>query len=165
MVSVHVSAVTTAPPEAVLAAARDFSDERAKVWRNVRAGEIDVHDSGPAFAEVTERLAPARSFWERGRYDWSEAGCVRQTVVSSNVLEPGSTWELRATPHDGGGSDVEMSLQRVFLPTVRGRVGGALNHLGGHRGWASYLRKSLKAIEKEQERSGSSAAQAGGRRA
>ena len=38
---------------------------------------------------------PAWFAWERSRYDWSEADRIRQTVIDSNVLEPGSTWELR----------------------------------------------------------------------
>ena len=31
-------------------------------------------------------------------HDWSEADRIRQTVIDSNVLEPGSTWELRVRP-------------------------------------------------------------------
>jgi hypothetical protein len=149
MVSVSVRTASSAPAEVILAAAHDFSERRPSVWPNVKAGRIEVHESGSASADVTERLAIAPSFWERSRYDWSEPGLVKQTVIESNVVEPGSTWELRAMPHDGGGSDVEMHLSRTFLPTARGRIGSALNHLGGRRGWSSYLRRALKAIEKQ----------------
>ncbi|HEX8855943.1 MAG TPA: hypothetical protein VF752_10100, partial [Thermoleophilaceae bacterium] len=135
MFTVKVSAVSSAAPERVLGAARDFSERRPKVWRNVKAGHVEVHESGPDFADVTERLSIARSFWERGRYEWSQPDSVKQTVTDSNVLEPGSTWELRAAARDGGGSDVEMVLQRNFRSGLRGSVGNLMNHLGGKRGW------------------------------
>ena len=36
-----------------------------------------------------------------------------QTVIDSNVLEPGSAWQLRVAPH-GAGSKVEMIVARRF---------------------------------------------------
>ena len=44
-------------------------------------------------------------------------------VVESNIFKPGSTWQLRATPRDGGGSRVEII---------------ALRNLTGWRGWSLY---------------------------
>jgi hypothetical protein len=38
---------------------------------------------------------------------WSEPGKVNQSVLDSNVLEQGSTGELRVAARDGGGSAVE----------------------------------------------------------
>ena len=148
MLRVTVTTVSDAAPDRVLRAARDFSERRSEVWRNVKAGEVEVHDSGESFAEVTERL-PMGGFWERSRYEWSQPGLVKQTVIDSNVLAPGSTWELRAVAREGGGSDVEMMLNRVFRSSARGSIGSALNHLGGRRGWVGYLRRALKAIEQQ----------------
>jgi hypothetical protein len=46
-------------------------------------------------AEVTERFAVFGRFWARSRHEWPHPGRVEQTVMDSNVLGPGSTWELR----------------------------------------------------------------------
>jgi hypothetical protein len=72
---------------------------------------------------------------------------IRQTVIDSNVLEPGCTWEPRVRPREGGGSEVEMTLARRFRRSPAGRVGYVFNHLGGRRGWGWYLRQALKAVE------------------
>lgn len=152
MLEINVSAVTSASPEQVLGAASDFSEQRPKIWPNVKAKYLEVHDSGAEFAEVTEGIFVAGLFWERSRYEWSQPGSVKQTVIDSNVVEPGSTWELRAVPRDGG-SDVEMLLSRNFRSGPKGRIGSAVNHLSGKRGWGSYLRRVLGAIEKQPTQS------------
>jgi hypothetical protein len=36
--------------------------------------------------------------WERTRYDWSRPGIVEQTVLDSNVVEPGSIWSSGSRP-------------------------------------------------------------------
>jgi hypothetical protein len=148
---VSVSAASSASPEQVLRAVHDFSEQRSKVWANVKAGHLDVHDSGADFAEVTEHLALFGHFWERSRYEWPDPGSVKQTVLDSNDLAPGSTWELRAVAGGRGGSQVEMLLSRSFRSGPSGRIASALNHLGGKRGWGSYLRRVLAAIEKQSE--------------
>lgn len=148
MLDIRVSAVTSASPDDVLRAARDFSEERPRIWRNCKLPFLRVHDQGDDFAEVTEGLRIGGVFWERSRYEWSQPCSVRQVVLESNVLAPGSTWELDAEPRDGGGSTVEMRLRRDFHSSPKGRVGFTLNHLGGRRGWGAYLRRALAEIEK-----------------
>jgi hypothetical protein len=148
---VSVSAASSASPEQVLRAARDFSEQRSKVWANVKSGHLDVHESGADFAEVTERLAVFGRFWERSRYEWPHPGSVKQTVLDSNVLEPASTRELRAVSGDRGGSQVEMVLARSFRRGASGRIASALNHLGGKRAWGSYLRRALATIENQSD--------------
>jgi hypothetical protein len=143
---IAVSAHTSASPEQVLAAARDFSERRPKRWPNVKAKFFVVHDEGEEFADVTEGIWITGLFWERSRYDWSEPGAVTATVTDSNVIQPGSTFGLRAAPSEGG-SDVEMTLHRTFRKGPKGRIGGAINHLSGNRGWRSYLRRVLANVE------------------
>jgi hypothetical protein len=130
----------------VLAAARDFSERRPELWPNVRARHFEVHDEGEDFADVTEGIWITGLFWERSRYDWTEPGEVRATVTDSNAIQPGSTFGLRALP-SGGGSDVEMTLFRTFRKGPKGRIGSAINHLSGNRGWRSYLRRVLANVE------------------
>ncbi len=54
MLTITVAAESSASPERVLEAGRDFSPRRADVWSNVRANHLEVHDSGENFADVTE---------------------------------------------------------------------------------------------------------------
>jgi hypothetical protein len=152
MVSVHVTVGWSLPPEKVLEAARDFSDRRAEVWPMVQSKYLQVHQTGDAFADVTEGTFVVGRFWERSRYDWSEPGVVKATVVDSNVFKPGSTWQLRARRRNGG-STVEMTLNRDFQSGFRGRVASAVNHGFGDRwrrfGWARMLHQVLRKIEKQ----------------
>lgn|SRR6266542_3534157 len=136
-------------PRAVLDAARDFSERRAVVWPNVKLRYLEVHARGENFAEVTEGTWIVGLFWERSRYEWSQPGAVTQTVIDSNVFEPGSTWEIRAMPR-ADGSSVELLLQRGFRRGPKGRLGSALNHTIGKWGlWSSYPRHALREIEKQ----------------
>ena len=146
----EVSAETSASPEQVIEiAGKDFSARRAEIWPNVRTTNLVVHDGGADHAEVTEGgTGPARFIWERCRYEWSRPGTVTSTVIDSNALLPGTTFELRAAPRDGG-STVEMILDRKFRPAGWGRVGYALNRVFGRRGFAFMLRQALKSVEKQ----------------
>ena len=79
----------------------------------VQSKYLQVHESGETFAEVTEGTFVVGRFWERSRYDWSEPSVVKATVMESNALRPGSTFELHATPRNGG-STVELRFKRDF---------------------------------------------------
>jgi hypothetical protein len=92
---------STASPEQVVEAVKDFSERRAEVWPIIDSYE--VHEVTTDFADVTEGTdALGQNFWARERYEWPEPGLVRTTTTDSNVFEPGSSWQLRATPRDGG---------------------------------------------------------------
>lgn len=78
MLTIKVTAETSAPPERVLGAATDFSEQRAEVWSNVKAKRIEVHESGQGFADVTEGTWVVGLFWERCRYEWSQPDRSRQ---------------------------------------------------------------------------------------
>lgn len=89
------------------------------MWPDVHAEYLEVHEMGDTYAEVTEGNPwPIGHVWERLRYDWSDPRALRGTVVDSNLFRPGSTWELWATPENGGS-----------LVEIR-----AVRHLRG-RGW------------------------------
>ena len=138
-------AETSASPSEVLAGATDFSERRAQIYPNVKAGHFEVHSSDERSADATERLWPF-GMWERSRYDWSQPGTLTGTVIESNVVVPGSTWTLTATPTEGG-SRVETVFRRDFLSTARGRVGWVLNRLGSSFA-GSDLKKMLREIER-----------------
>jgi hypothetical protein len=139
-----VSATTSASPEEVLAAARDFSKRRIEIWPNVSARGYEVHEIGDGFAEVTEKALQG-FVWERSRYEWTDKGPVRQTVIDSNALQPGSTWEVMATPA-GGGSEVEARFRREFKGTPKGLFGTLVNRFGQSL-YGSDLKRMLKTLE------------------
>lgn len=146
MLQITTSVTTALTPEQVIAMAADFSEGREKLWPNAKNKYLRVHEEGAEFAEVTEGLRMIGVFWERSRYDWSERGTIRRTIIDSNVITPRSTWELTATSQ-GEGSEVVMRLDREFRPTIKGGVGWTLNHLAGTRMWRSYLRRALAEAE------------------
>ena len=148
LLTIRVAAETSSPPDRVLDAARDFSERRADVWPNVKVKHLEVHECGETFAEVTEGTWVVGIFWERSHYDWSQPGLVKATVTDSSVFEPGSTWELRATPRDGG-SQVEIVLRRGFRRGPKGRIASAVHHTVGKWVWGSFLRRALAAVEKQ----------------
>ena len=132
----------------MLAGVCDFSERRARIWPNVKEGHFVVHASGPTFAEVTEELWPT-GIWERCRYDWSTPGRVHATVLDANALVPGSTWELTASPADGG-TRVEAVFRRDFTRTGRGRFTSFVNRRFGHWLAGSDLKRALAEIEKSR---------------
>ena len=146
--TIKVAAATTLAPERVLEAAHDFSKRRADVWANVRSAHLAVHDRGEYFAEVTEGTWVVGLFWERNRYEWSHPGSVKATVVDSNIFQPGSTWEIRATGREGG-SDVELVLHRGFRRGPKGAIAGAVHHTIGTWVWSLFLRRALAAVENQ----------------
>ena len=109
---IAVSAYTSASPEQVLAAARDFSERRPKLWPNVKAKHFVVHDEGEEFADVTEGIWITGLFWERSRYDWSEPGAVTATVTDSNVRVAGRGWSRSELPR----SRLRRSRERLHQP-------------------------------------------------
>jgi hypothetical protein len=148
--SVHVVAQTSVAAERVLEAARDFSERRAELWPDVHVEHLQVHEAGETFAEVTEGNPwPIGYVWERLRYDWSEPGSVKGVVTDSNIFKPGSTWEIRARPADGG-SLVEV-IARRHLKGFRGRLLAPVFPLGlAKRTVADHLRHFLTKVEEQQ---------------
>jgi hypothetical protein len=103
MPSVRVSVQSELSPDTIMTAARDFTERRAEMWPDVHVEYLEVHEIGDSHAEVTEGNPwPIGYVWERLHYDWSDPHALRGRVVDSNLFRPGSTWELWATPHDGG---------------------------------------------------------------
>jgi hypothetical protein len=139
---------TTVPAARVLEAAHDFSDRRAEVFPAVSTKRLEVHELKDTSADVTEgtRAGPIVN-WERCDYNWSEPGVVTATVIDSNVYAfPGSSWEIKAAPSDGG-SQVEMLWVREFKRSPRGRIFGTLFGLIGNRLFQKYGRDVVKNLE------------------
>ncbi|TMD88904.1 MAG: hypothetical protein E6I78_00105, partial [Chloroflexi bacterium] len=93
MPTIRFQVFTDLPPDRVLQALIDFSDQRPIVWPKIDRSHFRVHGEGPNWAEVTEGNALA---WERNRYEWNAgAGEVTVTAVESDTWAPGSQWRYR----------------------------------------------------------------------
>lgn len=147
MLNIKLAAESSAPAADVLASAREFSRRRTDVWANVSAKGFAVHASGETFAEVTE-AALRGVIWERSRYEWSRPDSVRQTVLDSNALMPGSSWEITATPN-GGGCHIDVVFLREFKDTPKERLAKWVNRLAGRRLYGWDLRRALAVIESQ----------------
>lgn len=150
MPQVRVVDETPVAPERVMDAARDFSERRAELWPDVHVEHLEIHEEGETFAEVTEGNPwPIGYVWERLRYDWSDPDVLRGTVTDSNIFKPGSTWELRAVPSNGG-SRVEVSAVR-HLRGFKGRLLAPVFPLGlAKRTVADHLRHFLSKLEEQE---------------
>lgn len=83
---------------------------------------------------------------ERLRYDWSEHGSLRATVIDSNISRPGSTWEIHASARVDGSTVEVIAVRRLrgargwmlwpFFPTGLAR-----------REVAAYVRQFLASVE------------------
>lgn len=152
MPKVHVIDETPIASERVLEAARDFSERRAELWPDVHVEHLQVHDRGENFAVVTEGNPwPIGYVWERLRYDWSEAGVVKGTVIDSNIFKPGSTWEIRATTTNGR-TRVDVIGVR-YLRGLKGRLLAPTFPLGlAKQSVAAHVRHFLTKVEEAEAR-------------
>ena len=144
MATVRIVVESGLQPDRVLAAARDFSARRSEIFGAVQPRYFLVHATGEHSADVTEgtRAGPMYN-WERCVYDWSRPDTVVADVRDSNIYNPeGSWWELKATPN-AGGSRVEMTWERNFKRTAKGRFLNIVFKRAGHRLFANYAREIL----------------------
>lgn len=128
----------------LLAAAVDFTDRRTALWPTIPPEVYRVHDLGERSAEVTEGSRFLGTIWARERYDWSEPGVVRATIVDSNVFRPGGTWELRASEADGRTRITVRSRRQAR--GIRGRALGALLAVAGRPVLAANFRQTLDVL-------------------
>ena len=153
MSTIRVVVQTSVAPAHVLAAARDFSDRRAEVFPAVSVDRLVVHQLGDASADATEATAigPFGANWERCHYDWSRPDSVKAPVTDSNVYTvPGSSWEIKALPSDGG-SRVEMIWERKFRRNLRGILFGTAFRAFGKPIFNKYAREIVANIESLNE--------------
>ena len=147
--TIHVTIESCLSADRVLAAGVDFSERREEAFPAVSMKHMEVHELGATSADVTEgTFAGIGVNWERCRYDWSQPNSVMAKVIDSNVYAPrNSSWELRATPSDGG-STVEMIWIREFATNARGRIFGTLFRLLGKPIFSHGAKEILKNLEK-----------------
>jgi hypothetical protein len=139
---IHYEANGPVPPERFIAALTDFSERRPALWPGLDEKFFKLHDLGDTWAEVTEGTDLLGGVWARERYDWSQPGLVRLTLLESADFRPGTVTEYRVTAAPGGGCHVAVDFQRIAR-SLRGRVVGVLVQLGGARRFRGELRTAL----------------------
>jgi hypothetical protein len=140
---VIVTSVTTSlSPAEVLRILTDFGPGRAEAFPGVDDSNLTVHAQGDTWADVTEGN---RLGWERERYDWdADTGSISAVTKDSNLWGPGSRWDYKLLPQDGGGTKVVIRLER-HAKGVLGHLVGALMPLAGKKFVAGGFAQALKA--------------------
>jgi len=152
--TIHVIVESLLSPERVLAAGHDFSDRRPEIFPAVSTKYLEIHELDQTSADVTEGTRAGIGVnWERCRYDWSQPSSVKATVTDSNVYQPDSSWELRATPA-ARGSQVEMIWVRNFKRDARGKIFETLFRLVGKPIFTHDAKRILRNLEGLENRTG-----------
>ncbi len=110
---IHYEADGPVPPARFIAALTDFSDRRPDVWPGLDATFFKVHQLGDTWAEVTEGADVLGGVWARERYDWSQPGLVRLSLIDSADFKPGTVTEYRVTAGPSGGCHVAVDFRRI----------------------------------------------------
>jgi Polyketide cyclase / dehydrase and lipid transport len=139
---------TTAPPERVLAALTDFSDDRPKYWPTLDRRYYKVKSASASSAVVEEGSSMFGGFFGEEHYDWSTPGVVRATVAQSNIAEDGGIWEFRVSPGAGGGSHVSVLFDRK-MKGLKGNLLSIFLSTAASKAFKANLMKTLKILESE----------------
>jgi HD-GYP domain-containing protein (c-di-GMP phosphodiesterase class II) len=145
--------------DAALTAIADFVDLKSPYFLGHSAAVSQLvaeagHGLGLPDDEV-RTLRRAGLVHDFGRLGVSNAILDKRGPLGAGEWErvaPGSTFELRVAPHEGGGSEVEMTTVRGFKRSLAGCIASALNQLGGKALFGSMLRSALKAVERASAR-------------
>ncbi len=140
---------TVASPAQVLDAFTDFSERRLEVWsKSLDPAKYELRELGDTWAVAREGSAGTK-IWVLLRYDWSEPGHVRWTLVDSDHCDTG-TGDIRISPRPGGSRvDVEIDhgaprgvrgkaillVQRAIGPTLFPRLWRSALDQHASRGW------------------------------
>jgi hypothetical protein len=143
MATIHLQDTTTATPEQFLAALTDFGPGRSKLFGATSDEFLEVHELGPAFADVTEGT---KSAWERLRYDWSDPHRVVMKAIDSNLWGGASGHTYTITRNSRGTADVEAVVVREGK-NAKGRLTGILLETVGKGVLAKALGNTVKAVE------------------
>ena len=143
MPTIHFKETTTSTPEQFVAGLTDFGPGRQKLFPNSADDQLEVHDQGPDYADVTEG---GKGTWERLHYDWSDPRRVVLTTTDSNVWGGDSGHTYTLTPQSDGTTDVDVVVVRDGK-NLKGRALGIVVGTVGKRVLRNALATTVKAIE------------------
>ena len=143
MATIHFNLTTTSTPEQFVAGLTDFGPGRAKLFGNSADEYLEVHDRGPAQADVTEGSG---GVWERLHYDWSDPDRVVMKTTDSNVWGGDSGHTYTFTRQSDGTTDLDVVIVREGK-NLKGRALAVVLGTVGKRVLGKELGKTVKAIE------------------
>jgi hypothetical protein len=143
MPTIHFKETTTSTPEQFIAGLTDFGPGRQKLFPNSADDQLEVHDQGPDYADVTEG---GKGTWERLHYDWSDPHRVVLTTTDSNVWGGDSGHTYTLTPKSDGTTDVDVVVVRDGK-NLKGRALGIVVGTVGKRVLRNAFATTVKAIE------------------
>ena len=143
MSTIHFHETTTSTPEQFIAGLTDFGPGRSKLFGRSADDNLEVHDQGPGYADVTEGSG---GIWERLRYDWSDPDRVVLKTTDSNLWGGGSGHTYTFARQPDGTTDVDVVVVREGK-NLRGHVLGFLLGIVGKRVLGKEFGKTVKAIE------------------
>ena len=143
MSEIHFHKTTTLSPEQFVAGLTDFGPGRSKVFSKSADDYLQVHDLGPAEADVTEGSG---GVWERLHYDWSKPDHVVLTTTDSNVWGGASGYTYTLTRLPDGTTDVDVVIVREGK-NAKGRILGLVLGTIGKGVLGKAFNGSIKAIE------------------
>ena len=142
MAKIHYEADGAVSAERFVAALTDFSERRPDLWPNLDTKYFELHELGDTWADVTEGTDMLGGIWAHERYDWSEPGHVRLSLMEAVDFSPGTVIDYHVTSTSDGGCHVSVDFQRIAV-SARGRLVGLLVQLLGRRRFAADLRETL----------------------
>jgi len=143
MTTLHFTKTTTATPEQLLAALTDFGPGRSEVFPNSHDDQLQVHDRGTDYADVTEGGGGA---WERLHYDWSDPRRVAMTTTDSNAWGGKSGHIYSFTPLPDGRTRVDATVVRDGK-NVKGKFFAILFKVVGRKVLGGAFQETVRAIE------------------
>ena len=149
MSTIHIHQTTTATPEQFVAGLTDFGPGRSNLFPNSADDYLEVHERGPAAADVTEGSG---GVWERLHYDWSNPSRVVLTTTDSNVWGGNSGYTYTLTPQPDGTTGVDYVVVREGK-NLKGQVLRLVLRSGTKRSLREALETTVRAIEADHQAS------------
>jgi hypothetical protein len=150
MSKIHIHQTTTATPEQFVGGLTDFGPGRSKLFPNSADDYLEVHQQGPAEADVTEGSG---GVWERLHYDWSDPDRIVLTTTDSNVWGRNSGYTYTFTRQPDGTTDIDYFVVRE-AKDLKGQVLRIVLRSGGKRSLRMALGTTVKAIEARKRGTG-----------
>jgi hypothetical protein len=113
---------TDLEPNVVWDALTEFGPRRAQLWPDL-SPSFKVLDRGEGWAKVREGT-DSLGIWAVERYEWREQ-VITATVQDSNAAQAGGTWRMELRPRSGGGSVLNIAMDR----RAKGFVGHIIHGL------------------------------------
>lgn len=122
MARVSYTVETDLEPNVVWDALTEFGPRRAQLWPDL-SPSFKVLDRGEGWAKVREGT-DSLGIWAVERYEWREQ-VITATVQDSNAAQAGGTWRMELRPRSGGGSVLNIAMDR----RAKGFVGHIIHGL------------------------------------